>query len=154
MALNNIEIVRFLTQDNGKLPFLKEGVYIVSDEEIEWALEYCNDDVLQAARLCCHSLTKWIAGVNTKEMFGDVEVWNEVSKQYRNAIKDFLNDKTLISVIPKGVMPWAAGISINDLVTSFSDRDNPNRYNFLAQQKGEGLSPQFTFKEVSNGTNS
>lgn len=135
MALSNIEIVRFITQDNGSLPFLEPNDYIVSDEEIEWAIENYNNDVMAAARFCCHVISRWMVRVNTKEIFGDVEMWNEASKQYRAALKDFLDDKTLVSVIPKGVMPYAAGISVEALLNSFSDTDNPRAYNFLAQKK-------------------
>lgn len=135
MALSNIEIVRFITQDNGNLPFLKVGDYIVSDEEIDWAIENYNNDVMAAARFCCHIIARWMARVNTKEIVGEVEVWNEVSKQYLNALKEFLNDKTLISVIPKGVIPYAAGVSVSDLYRSYNDPDNPRARTWLYQKK-------------------
>lgn len=135
MALSNIEVVRFLTQDNGKLPFLSAGDYIVSDEEIEWAIGYCNNDVMRAARLCAYTIMRFMAGISTREVVGDEEVWNDVSKQYRNAVELFLKDKTLISVLPKGLMPYAAGISLQELAASFNDIDNPKATNWLFQKK-------------------
>ncbi len=136
MALSNIELVRVITQDNGKLPFLDEGAYILSDDEIEAYLTMQGDDVMQAARMAAYSIAMWISGVNTKEVFGEVEMWNEAGKNYLKALNSFLSDKSLVSVIPKGVMPYAAGTSQEDLYNSMSNVDNPNIGNWLYQDKG------------------
>lgn len=131
MALTNIEKVRVLIQDNGKLPFLDEGTYILQDEEIEMFLELQNDDLLQAARMAAYSCALFISTVSTKELYGDVEVWSEASKQYLKALQAFTSDKSLISVIPKGVMPYAAGISVQGYLDSINDPDNPRLYDWL-----------------------
>ena len=131
MALTNIEKVRVLIQDNGKLPFLDEGTYILQDEEIEMFLELQNDDLLQAARMAAYSCALFISTVSTKELYGDVEVWSEASRQYLKALQAFTSDKSLISVIPKGVMPYAAGVSVNDYLNSINDLDNPRVYDWL-----------------------
>lgn len=131
MALTNIEKVRVLIQDNGKLPFLDEGTYILQDEEIEMFLELQNDDLLQAARMAAYSCALFISTVSTKELYGDVEVWSEASRQYLKALQAFTSDKSLISVIPKGVMPYAAGVSVNDYLNSINDPDNPRVYDWL-----------------------
>lgn len=131
MALTNIEKVRVLIQDNGKLPFLDEGTYILQDEEIEMFLELQNDDLLQAARMAAYSCALFISTVSTKELYGDVEVWSEASKQYLKALQAFTSDKALLSVIPKGVMPYAAGVSVNNYLDSINDSDNPRLYDWL-----------------------
>ena len=131
MALTNIEKVRVLIQDNGKLPFLDEGTYILQDEEIEMFLELQNDDLLQAARMAAYSCALFISTVSTKELYGDVEVWSEASKQYLKALQAFTSDKSLISVIPKGVMPYSAGVSVQDYINSVNDPDNPRVYDCL-----------------------
>lgn len=131
MALSNIEKIRVLIQDNGKLPFLDEGDYILANEEIEMFLELQNNDLLQAARMAAYSAALFISTVSIKELYGDVEVWSNASKEYLKALQAFTSDKSLISVIPKGVMPYAAGISVDDIVASLSDPDNPRVYNWL-----------------------
>lgn len=143
MALTEIQMVRVITQDNGRLPFLDEGVYILEDEEIELFLELQDGDVLQAARMASHSIALWMSGINTKEIFGDVEMWNETAKNYLNALKLFQSDTTLISVIPKGLIPYAAGTSVRDLAASLADTDNPNIYNWLYNKSNRGCECEY-----------
>lgn len=131
MALNNIEMIRVITQDNGRLPFLGEGEYILSDEELDSYLSMNNNDVFRSARMAAYAISLWVSGINTREVTGDMEVWNDVSKNYLNALKSFLSDNSLVSVIPKGLMPYAAGVSVKDLLQSAADTDNPNVLNWL-----------------------
>lgn len=131
MALSNVEKIRVLIQDNGKLPFLDEGDYILQDEEIEMFLELQNNDLLQAARMAAYSAALFISTVSIKELYGDVEVWSNASKEYLKALQAFTSDKSMVSVIPKGVMPYAAGISVQDYLSSLNDKDNPRLYDWL-----------------------
>ena len=78
-----------------------KGTYILQDEEIEMFLELQNDDLLQAARMAAYSCALFISTVSTKELYGDVEVWSEASRQYLKALQAFTSDKSLISIIPK-----------------------------------------------------
>lgn len=134
MALSDIEMIRLITQDNGRLPIFdpdQPPVFIMTDEEIGGYLAMCNGDVLQASRWGLHTMKQWISGVNTKELYGDVEVWSDFGKNYIKAADAFLNDKSLFSGLPKGVMPWAAGISVADYWASVNDTDNPRLYDWL-----------------------
>lgn len=131
MALSNIEMIRVITQDNGRLPFMSEGEYILSDEEIDSYLTLNNADVFKSARMAAYAISLWVSGINTKEVTGEMEVWNDISKNYLKALNSFLGDSSLISVIPKGLMPYAAGISKRDLLESAADPDNPNVRNWL-----------------------
>lgn len=128
MALSNVEMIRLITQDNGRLPIFDQDappVYIMTDEEIEGYLTMCNGDMLQAARWATRSMMNWIAGVSTKELCGDIEVWSDFGKNYIKAAQAFLDDKTLFRVVPSGVMPYAAGVSLEDIIASLNDPDNP-----------------------------
>lgn len=131
MALSPIEMVRVITQDNGKLPFLRKGDYILSNEEVDMYLTLSSSDVMKAARLAAYAISLWVSGVNTKEVSGQVEVWNDVSKNYLKALNAFMTDATVKAVFPKGLMPYAAGTSVADLAQSIHDLDNPNIYNWL-----------------------
>jgi len=135
MALSNIEMIRLITQDNGRLPVFEEGFHILTDDEIDGYLTMCNGDVLQAARWATRSVMYYISSFNTKEVFGDVEMWSDFGKNYIKAAQSFLDDKTLFSVLPTGIMPWAAGVSVESLIASAADPDNPNITNWLYQDK-------------------
>ena len=134
MALSDIEMIRLITQDNGRLPIFDQddtAVFIMTDEEIQGYLDLCSGDVLKAARWALHTMKQWIAGVSTKELYGDVEVWSDFGKNYIKAADAFLNDKSLFNVVTKGLMPYAAGISVADYWASINDTDNPRIYNWL-----------------------
>ena len=138
MALSNIEMIRLITQDNGRLPIFpqppEDPVFIMEDEEIQGYLDMCNGDVLQASRWAMRSMMQWVSGVSTKELTGDIEVWNDFGKNYIKAATAFLNDKTMFSILPSGIKPWAAGVSVESLIASAADPDNPNATNWLYQQ--------------------
>lgn len=102
MALTPVEEVRFLIGLGPTSPFAD----LVSDEEIQWALDRTNGNVILAARLVAISLSFQLAGYNTRERVGDEEIWNSVSTSYLAALKNFITDPTVL--IPNGLMPWSA----------------------------------------------
>lgn len=102
MALTPVEEVRFLIGLGPTSPFYD----LVSDDEIEWALERTNGNIIQAARLIAISLSFQLAGYNTRERVGDEEIWNSVSTSYLAALKNFITDPAVL--IPNGLMPWSA----------------------------------------------
>lgn len=102
MALTPVEQVRLLIGLGSTSPFHD----MVSDAEIEWALERANGNVIAAARLIAISLSFQLAGYNTREKVGDEEIWNTVSTSYLAALKNFITDPGLL--IPSGLMPWSA----------------------------------------------
>lgn len=102
MALTPVEQVRLLIGLGPTSPFHD----MVSDAEIEWALERTNGNVIAAARLIAISLSFQLAGYNTREKVGDEEIWNTVSTSYLAALKNFITDPGLL--IPSGLMPWSA----------------------------------------------
>lgn len=102
MALTPVQEVRFLIGLGEGSPFYA----LVSNEEIEWALEKTNGDVVAAARIVAISLSFQLAGYNTRERVGDEEIWNTVSTSYLAALKNFITDPSVL--IPSGLMPWSA----------------------------------------------
>lgn len=129
MALSLVEQVRIRIFDIPRNLFYP----IFTDEEYEDFLESANNDVLQAAKIAAVSASMFFATINTKEMVGDTEIWNEVSRHYLRALELFLRNNQ--SVLLKGVMPYAAGISVADLRNSRCDPDNPRTQNWLYKDK-------------------
>lgn len=119
MALTPVEQVRFLIGLGPTSPFAD----LVSNEEIEWALERTNGNVVAAARLIAISLSFQLAGYNTREKVGDEEIWNTVSTSYLAALKNFITDPGLL--IPSGLMPWSANTCPSKLMSiEICDGDN------------------------------
>lgn len=127
MALTETDKVRILIGLTEQSPFYE----ILTDEEVEWFLELADDDVIIASIEAGYAVCRYLSQINTKEKFGEVEAWNEVSKQYRSSFEIWAEDKRKLILLPKGVMPYAAGISKADLNASMADCDNPNVTNWL-----------------------
>lgn len=105
MALTPVEQVRLLIGDTASNPFFP----IFSNEEIEQFLEMSNGNIFQAARMAAISASFTIAGFNTRESTGDIEVWNDYAKNYLVALANFIKNPAFI--IPAGLFPWSANTS-------------------------------------------
>lgn len=141
MALSTTEKIRLLIGLSTTSPFTA----LIADEELEWLYEYNNQDLLLTAKQAAFTLSLQLAQVNTKEKFGDVEAWNEVSKQYLKALQAFIADVKTTLILPKGCLPYAAGISTEDLIASMNDSDNPNLKNWLYMA---GVADKYLVNEV------
>lgn len=119
MALTPVDEVRLLIGLGPTSPFYN----LVSDEEIQWALDRANGNVVAAARLIAISLSFQLAGYNTRERVGDEEIWNTVSTSYLASLKNFITDPGLL--IPSGLMPWSANSCPSKLMSiEICDGDN------------------------------
>ena len=127
MPISLIEQARLYIYDIPKNQFYP----IFTDDYWQHFLDVNNDDPLKAARMAATSAAMGISCVNSKEKFGDVEAWNNSWQSYLKAVQNFTKDKTLFGVVPNGITPYAAGISIADLEASWADEDNPNNGNVL-----------------------
>ena len=119
MALTQVEQVRLLIGLGPNSPF----VDFLSDAEIEWFIEYNGNSVIQAARMAAIALSLQLAGVNTREIVGDIHVYNEVSSAYLRALANFIKDSNAAS-LPNGLMPYASGISWSDYCANDANPDN------------------------------
>jgi hypothetical protein len=129
MALTLIEQARLYVYD---VPANEQFYPLFGDEDWEFFLEKSGDDPLRAARLAATTALRFkFTTLNSKEKFGDIEAWNNSYQTYNQAIKDFINDKGLFRSLPVGLTPYAAGISVEDIVASLNDPDNPRLYNYL-----------------------
>jgi len=119
MALTLIEQVRLLIGLVPNSPFYS----FLSDADIEWFLESNGNRVYAAARRAAVAVSLQLAGVNTREITGDIHVYNEVSKQYLAALDNLINDSS-INNLPNGLMPYASGISWEDWCANNLNPDN------------------------------
>lgn len=111
MALTKVEQVRLLIGDVPSSPFYP----LYTDEEIEGFLEMAGDDVFQAAKLAAISAAFQFAGINTREITGDIEVWNSLSTQYLKALDYLITNPSL--GIPSGLLPWSHTVDMSGLTS-------------------------------------
>lgn len=69
---------------------------------------------MKAARWAAISASMIVGTYNTRERTGDIEVWNSFGTNYLAALKMFLGNSAIN--IPDGLMPWAAGMSRQELI--------------------------------------
>lgn len=119
MALTPIEQVRLLIGLGPNSPFND----LLSDEEIQWFLDYNNGRVIDAAIMAAISVSLAVTGIPSRERTADIEVWNNISTAYMKALDNFIKDASA-KTLPNGLMPYAAGISWADVCANNNNPDN------------------------------
>lgn len=117
MALTLVEQVRWRYGDTTVNPFYP----ILSDDEIEDSLERYNNNLDATVQECAQAASFYMACRNNREYVGDVEIWNEAAKNYKDVLKVLIS--SFKGKIPNGVLPYAAGTSLEDLQASLEDPD-------------------------------
>lgn len=107
MALTPVEQVNLLIGNTVSNPFYP----ILSEEEVQQFLDLNGQNVYQAARMAAISVSMIIPSYNTREMTGEIEVWNDYAKNYLAALANFINNPTVL--IPMNLMPWSANTCAN-----------------------------------------
>ena len=102
MALTPTEQIRLLVGDTLNSPFYPQ----LTDEQIQGLLDMSNGSVFAAAKLAAISIAMNIAGYNTREIAGDIHVYNEYSRNYLKALEFLITNPG--ALIPNGLMPWTA----------------------------------------------
>ena len=102
-----------------------------------------SDNIPKAASYCAGIAYRELVKKNTKEVYGDVEVWAEDKRYYLDSLKLLQNDPS--ALIPINFIPYAAGISVSDMEASASDVDNPRRSSFLYTNTTECEQHGFNF---------
>lgn len=119
MALTQIEQVRLLIGLGTNSPFHD----LLSDEEIQWFLDYNNRRIIDAAVMAAVSVSLAVTGIPSRERVGDIDVWNNISTAYSKALDNFIKDSSA-ATLPNGLMPYAAGISWSDVCANKNNPDN------------------------------
>lgn len=104
MALTPIEQVNLLIGNGPANPFYP----VYSEEEIQQFLDMNNGSIYGAARMAAISAAFIIGSYNTREITGDIQVYNEYSSRYLDALAYFINNPT--TLIPAGLFPWSASM--------------------------------------------
>lgn len=117
MALTDIQKVRLEIQDN------TPGLYILSDDEIEYFLEKNNNSVIRAsidaARTVLFNLSQ-----RTDETVDIFSIrGGKAAEQYRLALELYLRDPTLNPVL-RNVGGYVGGISKEDMESNNANTDN------------------------------
>ena len=117
MALTALQEVRLLTQDN------VTGLYIVSDDEIDYFLTKNNNSVnrasLDVARVILLNLS--MRGDSTVDILSIKG--SKAAEQYRLALTMFLRDPNLNPVLTN-CQGYAGGISLTDMQANVDNPDN------------------------------
>lgn len=106
-----IQFVRLLIGDIPSSPFYP----LYEDPEIESFLVMAGGDVFQAAKLSAISAAFQFAGISTREVTGDIEVWNSLSTQYLKALDYLITNPSL--GIPAGLIPWSHTVDMSSLTS-------------------------------------
>jgi len=117
MALTLIQQVRLLVQDN------TPGLYIISDEEIQYLLDKNSNNVnrasVEAARIILFNLS--MRSDSTVDIFSIRSSGS--AKAYADALKLYIKDPNLNNVL-MNLNGWAGGISKEDMQANDSNPDN------------------------------
>lgn len=121
MALTDVKKLRLLIGDTDGSPFYP----LFSDIEIQFFLDSYGS-VAEASKIAAISASFQLAAWNTRERTGDIEVWNELSKQYLKALENLIGGGGGggTTTIPNGLMPYAGGISWADVNANNANLDN------------------------------
>ena len=109
MALTPVEQVRLLIGLNPGSPFAA----LLTDDEIQWYLEYTNGNIIQAARMAAVSVSFQLAGTPSRERTGNIEVWSNAYSAYKDVLDDFINNPSVI--IPQSLFPWSSSKQLCNL---------------------------------------
>ena len=117
MSLTLIQQVRFLVQDN--VP----GLYIISDDEIQYLLDKNSNNVnraaVEAARIILFNLS--MRSDSVVDIFSVKS--SSSAKAYIEALKLFIRDPSLSGVL-SNINGYAGGISISDMQSNDANLDN------------------------------
>jgi hypothetical protein len=119
MALTDVEKVRLLIGDTPTSPFYQ----LFTDEEVQQFLDLNGGNVRQASRMAAIAASMQLAGWASRERVGDIEVWSNLSTAYLKALENLINDSSA-SNLPNGLMPYASGISWEDMKANNTNPDN------------------------------
>jgi hypothetical protein len=94
-----------------------------SNDEYLAFLNYTNGVVQRAIRMAAIGASMMLATINYKEVVGDEQIWSNVSRDYQKALKDLISESA-INALPDGIMPYASGISWQDIHANNNNPDN------------------------------
>lgn len=131
MALTQIEIVKQTVGDVEGNPFYP----VLTDDYYQFLLDSVGGDVWKASARAAVTISMTIAHYPTRERTDAIEVWNEYAKTYLRALENIIN--TPVNLLPTLVIPYAGGISKQDMFDNDSNQDNVRPSIYQGFDKGE-----------------
>lgn len=117
MALTDVELVNLSIGNTPSNPYYP----ILSNREVQSILDSVDGDVHLATRKAANNASFVIISIPNREKIGDIEMWNEYSKNYLMALRNILEDNSY--TLPNGLMPYAGGIHSEDYCKTEMDRN-------------------------------
>lgn len=106
-----IAYVRLRIADIPSSPFYP----LFTDEEIKSFIRMANGNLRRATINAAMSAAFMLSAWNTREVVGAEQIWNDIGKNYLNVL-DRLTNESSINNIDDGLVPYAAGISWEDMI--------------------------------------
>lgn len=117
MALTDVELVNLSIGNTPSNPYYP----ILSEVEVQSILDSVDGDVHLAVKKAASNASFVVISIPNREKIGDIEMWNEYSKNYLLALRNLLEDNSY--TLPKGLMPYAGGIHSDDFNRAEMDRN-------------------------------
>lgn len=129
VSLSPIEEVKVMVGDIGQTPILTDDTY-------QYFLDKYSGSVKRASVDAAKTIMYFLTRMPTRERTGDIEVWNNWSRDYMAALKLFLKDAALNSFNP---IAYAGGVSKRDMFSNDANSDNvrPRLYKGFSVGKRE-----------------
>lgn len=119
MSLSDVELVNLSIGNTTANPYYP----ILTDDEVQSILDSVDGDVHLATKKAASNASFIVIAIPNREKIGDMEIWNEYSRNYLTALNNIITDDTY--TLPKGLMPYAGGIDTADYKRN---QDNPARH--------------------------
>lgn len=94
-----------------------------TDDEYLAFLNFSGGVVQRAIRMAAVGAAMMLSTINYKEMVGDEQIWSNVSRDYQKALQALISEAT-INNLPDGMMPYASGISYEEMWKNNADWNN------------------------------
>lgn len=111
-----IALIKLLIGDTPNSPFFP----LFQDQDLQKLLDMNGGDVYRTARFAAISACMQLAGWNSRERIGDIEMANQLSTNYVKALEMFIKNPDI--AIPQGLVPWyGSKDSCSKLVNLYKD---------------------------------
>ena len=114
-----IVIMKLVIGDVANNPFYP----MFQDSEYQAFLDYSNGVIQRAIRMAAIGASMALATINYKEMVGDEQIWSNVGRDYQKALQALISESA-INNLADGIMPYASGISLEDMLKNNNNPDN------------------------------
>jgi hypothetical protein len=131
VALDPKDTIKAITGDVCGNPLFP----ILDDDTYDYLLGTTGGNIWQAATKAAIIISMRIAAFPSREKAGHVEVWNNYSTAYLAALTNII--KTPASLLSSKIIPYAGGISKQDIYSNDANQDNNIQPIYQGFDKGQ-----------------